>query len=573
MTRFRFSPTATAFALAACSALTFVACGGKGGSDTTATPTGQVDFFVSDAPADSWSAIHVVIRKVALVPQGGGTPVVAYDQSTASSPASLNLVHLDDLADLLTSASIPAGTYGKVLVQIDPASVSLTDSQTPSHTYDVASGTVKVVGLPGFLVDLSAPLVVTEGQTTQVDLDFDLGHPLFILDRPGMGPGGADLFLVNFERCVRHRPRPMLSGFLLRHLRGQVNAVSSGSITVDTEHKGQKTVDVDATNGSRFFDLDQAPVTPVTSTTVPASLTAGKYVRIASRFQGAGKLTAVRVWYTSDKAKLHRFSPEGHVVAVDTVAHTMKVLWNPAGPNTPLALTTVNVDAGTSFYFQGGANAIGTGTAFLSNVVPGFKVQMTVADPAAATLTATSVDIERAHYEGTLALNGGNTGLTFTNARYTASADFAGSGFTWWNFTYPTLANTGSAGLVSVLSPLAPHTARGASGLTWNAGAGAWNAQNAILLPIVQKGQITSALSGGTFGFTPTGGSAESVDVSSTLGSATLVYQVTNQGGIITVTPLASSDWAAAFTAGTPARIFAVPTAGNLKAYVVTLGI
>ncbi len=570
MTRFRFG-TATAFAVA--SLTLFTACGGNSTSDSTKAATGQVDFFVADAPSDTWSAINVVLQKVALVPQGGGTPVVVYDQSTAGTPTSLNLVQLDSLADLLTSAKVPAGTYTKVLVQIDPASVSLTDNQNPSHTYDVAGGNVKVVGLPGFPVDLSAPLVVTEGGTSQVQLDFDLGHPLFILDRPGMGPSGSDLYLVNFERCVRHRPIPFLGGFLLRHLRGQVSAVASASLTVDTEHRGQKTVEVDATNGSLFYDLDQPPVTPVVSTTVPASLTAAKYVRIASRFQGAGKLTAVRVWYTSDKLKLHRFSPEGHVVAVDTTANTLKVLWNPAGDGTPLALTTVNVGSGTSFFFHGGATAIGTGTAFLGNVAPGFKVQMTVADPSAASLTATTVDIERAHYEGTLALAGGNTGLTYTNPKYSKSADFAAANFTWWNFTYPTLANTGSAGLVSLLSGLPANTARGASGLTWNAGTSAWNAQDAILLPIAQRGQITSSLSGNTFGFTPTGGSAENVDLSSTAGSATLVYQVTNQGGIITITPLDSTQWSAACVAGTTARIFAVPTAGNLKAYVVTLGI
>ncbi len=570
MNRFRFG-TATAFAVA--SLTLFTACGGSKSSDTTAAATGQVDFFVSDAPADAWSAINVVLQKVALVPQGGGTPVVVYDQSTSGSPASLNLVQLDDLADLLTSATVPAGTYTKVLVQIDPPSVSLTDSQTPSHTFDVASGTVKVVGLPGFLVDLSAPLVVSEGGSSQVQLDFDLGHPLFILDRPGMGPGGADLYLVNFERCVRHRPIPVLAGFLLRHLRGQVSAATGTSITVNTEHKGTKVVDVDATNGTLFYDLDQSPVAPVASTTVPSALTVGKYVRAASRFQGAGKLTAVRVWYSADRTKLHRFSPEGHVVAVDTVANTLKVLWNPAGPGTPLALTTVNVDGGTTFTFHGSANPIGTGTAFLTHVTPGFKVQMTVTDPAAASLTASAVDIERAHYEGTLALSGGNAGLTFTNPNDTKSADFAATNFTWWNFTYPTLANTGSAGLVTLLSGLPANTARGASGLTWNAGTSDWNAQNAILLPIAQRGQITGALSGSTFTFTPTSGSAESVDLSTTLGSATLVYQVTNQGGIITITPLASTQWSAAFTPGTNARIFAVPTAGNLRAYVVTLGI
>ncbi|HJV23254.1 MAG TPA: DUF4382 domain-containing protein [Holophagaceae bacterium] len=571
MTRFRFG-TATAFAVASISL--FTACGGGGSSSSQSAPAGKVDFLVADAPSDAWSAVNVVLKKVALVPQGGGTPVVIYDQSSDPTPDTLNLVHLDELADLLTSASVPVGTYTKVLVQIDPTSVSLVDNQMPSHTYDVASGTVKVVGLPGFLVDLSAPLVVTEGQSTQVQLDFDLGSPLFILDRPGMGPAGADLYLVNFERCVRHRPIANLAGFLLRHLRGQVADVTGTTLTLHTEHRGRKVIDVDAVNGTRFYDLDQSPVTPTTGTAYPASLTTGKYVRVAARFQGSGQLTAVRVWFSADRSKLRRFSPEGHVVAVDTVANTLKVLWNPMGEGTPMALTTFNVDAGTNFFFHDSASAIGTGTAFLPNMAPGFKVQMTVADPTAMALTASAVDIERAHYEGTLALTAGNSGLTFTNPRYSKSADFAAADFAWWNFTYPTLANSGSDSLVSLLSGLPANTARGASSLTWNGGSSAWNAQDAILLPIAQKGQITGALSGSTFTFTPTGGSAEAVDLSSTAGSATLVYQVSVQNGIVTVAPLDSSQWnATTFAAGTPARIFAVPTAGNLRAYVVTLGI
>ncbi len=572
MTRARFSQ-ATVLSLA--SLALFTACGGSSTktSASTTAPTGGVDFLVVDAPSDTWSSVKVVLQKVALVPQGGGTPVVIYDQSSAASPVSLDLVQLDDLGNLITSATVPAGTYGKVLVQIDPASVSLTDNQTPSHTYTAAGGNVKVVGLPGFLVDLSAPLVVTAGQSTQVQMDFDLGHPLFIMDRPGQGPGGSDLFLMNFERCVRHKPIPTLAGFLLRHLRGQVTAATGTSLTVATEHKGTRTLDVDTATGTLFYDLDQATVTGVPSTSVPASLTAGKYLRASARFQGNGKLTLVRVWYSADASKLRKCSPEGHVVAVDTTAGTMKVLWNPAGPDTPPVVTTVHVDAGTQYLFHGSATPIGTGTAFLGNVAPGFKVQLTVNDPTA--LVASQVDIERAVYEGTLALAGGNTGLTFTNPLYTKGADFAASGFTWWNFTYPTAANTGSAGLVSLLSGLPANSARGASGLTWNAGGAAWNAQNAILLPVVQKGQITGALSGSTFTFTPTGGSAETVTLSSTAGAATLVYQVATQpGGIVTITPLDSSQWnATTFAAGTTARLFAVPTASGFQAYVVTLGI
>ena len=573
MTRNRFSQ-ATVLSLA--SLALFTACGGSSKSNPTSpasAPQGGVDLMVVDAPSDAWSSVKVVLQKVALVPQGGGTPVVIYDQSTAASPVSLDLVQLDDLGNLITSAQVPAGTYTKVMVQIDPASVSLTDNQTPSHTYTVAGGNVKVVGLPGFMVDLGAPLVVTAGQTSQVQLDFDLAHPLFILDRPGQGPGGTDLYLLNFERCVRHKPIPTLAGFLLRHLRGQVTAETSTSLTVATEHRGTRTLDVDTSTGTLFYDLDQTPVAGVASTTVPASLTTGKYLRASARFQGNGKLTLVRVWYSADATKLRQCSPEGHVVAVDTTANTMKVLWNPAGPDTPPVLTTVTVDSGTQFLFHGGATPIGTGTAFLANVAPGFKVQLSVNNPSA--LVATQVDIERAVYEGTLALAGGNTGLTYTNPRYSRSADFAASGFSWWNFTYPTAANASSAGLVSLLSAIPANSARGASGLTWNGGASAWNAQNAILLPVVQKGQITGALSGSTFTFTPTGGSAESVSLSSTAGAATLVYQVNVQmGGMVTITPLDSSQWnATTFAAGTPARVFAVPTASGFQAYVVTLGI
>lgn len=569
MTRNRF-PQAPVLGLA--SLLLLTACGGSKSDAAGGAPQGGVDVLVVDAPSDTWASVKVVLQKVALVPQGGGTPVVIYDQSTAPSPVSLDLVQLDDLGALLTSAQVPVGTYTKVLVQVDPASVSLTDNQTPSHTSTVADGTVKVVGLPGFLVNLGSPLVVTEGQTTPVQLDFDLGHPLFILDRPGQGPGGADLFLVNFERCVRHKPIPSLAGLLLRHLRGQVTGATATTLTVATEARGTRNLDVDTATGTLFYDLDQSPVTPVAATAVPANLGAGKFLRASARFQGNGKLTLVRVWYSADAAKLRRCSPEGHVVAVDTGANTLKVRWNPAGPDTPPVVATVAVDAGTQYLFHGSAAPIGTGTAFLAQVAPGFKVQLTVHDPAAP--VAAQVDIERAVYEGTLALTSGDAGLRYTRPAATRSADFAASGFTWWNFTYPAAAQAGPAGLVSLLAGLPADSARGASGLTWNAGSGAWNAQNVILLPTIQKGQITGALSGSTFTFTPTGGSAGTVSLSSAPGAATLVYQVTVQGGIVTVTPLDSTQWnATTFAAGTPARVFGVPTASGTQAYVVTLGI
>jgi hypothetical protein len=576
MRSIRFAPSTFALGLTALTSLTLsLACGGGSSSSSSTaaqTPQGRVDLVVSDAPAPAWSSVDVVIQKVALRPVGGGAPVVIYDQTNAASPAHLNLVDLDELGQLITGATVPAGSYDKVFVQIDPNSVALTDSANPPSTYTVAGGNVKVVGLTGFDVALNAPLVVDANGSNAVDLDFDLGHPLFIVDRPNGAPSGANgttLYLVNFERCVRHRPHPSLASFLLRDLRGSVAAQTATTLTLATEHKGERTVGVDTTNGTIFYDLDAVPVTKSVATVVPTGLTNGKFVRLTARYQGSGQLTAVRVWYSTDPAKLRRFSPEGHVLAVDTAANTLKVIWNPVDGG-PRALTTVSVDAGTNFFWHGGS-PIATGTAFLANVQPGFKVQMTVADPAAATPVATNVDIERAVYAGTLGLAGGNTGLTYANAIYGAaspvSANF-GTPFAWWNFTYPTLANTGSSSLVALLSGLTTP-ARGASTLSWNGTSSAWEANTCVLMPISQAGQITTGYSGGAMGFTPAGGSAETVTLSSTPGSACLVYQVQIQSGVVTVSPVDPMAWNMALAVGTNARIFAVPTDSGLKAYVV----
>jgi hypothetical protein len=66
------------------------------------------------------------------------------------------------------------------------------------------------------------------------------------------------------------------------------------------------------------------------------------------------------------------------------------------------------------------------------------------------------------------------------------------------------------------------------------------------------------------------------VDVGTTSGSATLVYQVDCTGGIVTVSPIditTSSGLASLTTglaAGTPVKVYGVPQAdGTLKAYVL----
>ena len=82
----------------------------------------------------------------------------------------------------------------------------------------------------------------------------------------------------------------------------------------------------------------------------------------------------------------------------------------------------ITVDANTLFYFrtpsnaQSDATAIGQGTAFLSNLVRGFKVHASVVDPLASPLVASSIDIEIARYDGTI--TGSNLNELQLHARF-----------------------------------------------------------------------------------------------------------------------------------------------------------
>ncbi|MFZ1613537.1 MAG: DUF4382 domain-containing protein, partial [Holophaga sp.] len=173
MTKSFFSG-AVAFAGIGSLALT-LACGGNTTTTQGAgTPDpGAVSFLVTDAPTDTWSNIGVIIRKAVLIPAGGtiAQGVTVYDGSTDTTK--LNLVDLDELAELLGTAQIPAGTYDRLVIQVDgnPANIDLIpadgSAQIPAGQIIVrgADPVTKLVTLP---VTLSSPLVVVAGQPNAV---------------------------------------------------------------------------------------------------------------------------------------------------------------------------------------------------------------------------------------------------------------------------------------------------------------------------------------------------------------------------------------------------------------------
>ena len=623
--------------------LAFVACGNSSGSSSgTQTQNGNVTLMVQDASTEDWATIGVKVLSVSLTPQGGGSPVTVF---TASPAPMINLVQLDQLGDILANADVPAGTYTSATLTIggNPGDVALTVSADPETGFagnpgaTIPTSQIQIKGTQGSAgsltvpvkVKFDSPLVVGANQSSALDFDFDLAHPAFIVAHVPVGPG-TTMWAVNFNGPVRHHPIRNVAWLVLRHMYGTVNAVSADntSITISKDYPvypvttpetavqsaQSLTILADSTNGTLFYDMDAKTVATIKDFSSVASSLGGKYVRVAARYQDNGTLVAVRIWASASFNTVW-ISPEGHVLHVNSTTDVM-VVQNENGAAVP-----ITVEANTQFFFRqpqdalADATPIATGTSFLAakNLVRGFKVHVGVVDPLAVPLVAQTVDIEIAKYDGFISAPNG-TGFVYTrNYRtvaddYTITLNYLSSntpngvdsngvqidGFKWWNFTFPTLADTGSSAVPDFVSAtggsanfggsVAPMPVWGVSYATWNdpANPNGWSARWTILLPTpVPLGAVgtgwTANSDGGSIAITvPGGANAVMVDLSSVVGSATLVYQVDTTNGIVTVTPqdlttqTGLANVSAALVTGTPVKAFGVPQAdGSIKAYVL----
>jgi hypothetical protein len=630
-----------------------VACGGGGGGGTSSatstsasTPsTAAMPLMISDAASDDWACVGVRILSIALVPQSGGSAVTVW---TAPSPAPyVNLVQLDQLGEILGNVSVPLGTYTSAILTIaaNPGDVLLTTAADPESGFPLAGGTAvpaddiqiqQAQGSSGNLtvavtVKFVSALDVSASGSNALDLEFDLGHPAFIVAHTPPAGDGATLWAVNFNAPVRHLPVHDLTRLVLRHTYGTVTEVSSGSLTITKDFPllpptkpetaiaspVSLTIDADGTNGTIVYDLDAGTRTVVDNFSGESGLNS-KYVRVAARYQAGGTLVAVRVWASSDFNKVW-LSPEGHVLNVDASADTITVT-NELGQGVP-----VSVGPTTQFYFRtpekaiADATPIGTGPAFLANqdLVRGFKVHVSSMDPLGVPLVADTVDIETAAFGGHIS-NADSSGFAYTsqylaaNDNYSLTLGYIAAttdngfddsdnliqGFKWWYFTYPTdvtygpnaigefvAATNGAVNFGGSVGQLVPW---GASAAMWGDGGTVnlsnWYLRDAVIVPTpLPLATVTTAFNGTTFAMTVAGGTQPvTVNVSTTPGSATLVYQVNRSGGLVTITPIdiTGSGLAtveAALTADAPVRVYGVPvapaigaTAGTLNAYVLT---
>lgn len=610
---------------AACSALLVALAGCGSSSDGGGTmPTqqmGTLPLMVSDASTDDWATVGVNVLSIALIPQGGGSNVTVYSASSGTSY--VNLEQLDQLGEILGNVSVPVGTYTGAVITVgaNPGDVQLVTSEDPEAGFAAAASTtipsadIQIQGASGstgsmtvpIMVNFASALSVTTSSSNALDLEFDLSHPAFIVAHQPPGAGTV-LWAVNFNGPVRHHPIADITRLVLRHLYASLTSISSDGSTLnvtrvyptrpivnpETAVSGTQTlaVSVDSTNGTLFYNVDAGGgPTTIKSFTNVSGLSDGQYLRIQARYQENGTLTATRIW-ASGQFNSVWVSPEGHVDHVDA---TNDVIWvsNESGTHVP-----VEINGNTEFTYHGGTTAIGTGPSFLSgdNLVRGFKVHVSCADPLQIPLVAQLVDIETAAYSGTIS-NSSTSSFTYTHDYVRASDDYsialsyatAGTdvngksvdAFDFWDFAYPTLTDSTVNDFVQATSSALPAVGIGASVWGDPANMSGWSAQNAILLPVpvgLADVTSTSGLSSDSFGITTLATSTSySVDFGTTSGQATLVYQVARNDGIVTVSPVDISTAAGLTTfenaltaSGTLVKVFAVPTpTASLQAYVV----
>jgi len=639
-------------------------CGGGASSSTppggTNNTTGTVHFIVSDDATEDWATIGVKVLSVSLVPQSGSAVTV---YTAPSTPPVINLLQLDQLGEIIGNASVPVGTYtaAKLTLSGNPGDVMLVTSGDPEAGFDLGAGytvpssSIQIMGATGasgsmtvpLTVKLADPLTVTANSTNALDLEFDLKSPAFIVEHcpAGCPATTAPTWAVNFNGPVRHHPRPILTDLLLRHTYGQVTSVSTDNTSIvinkafpvhpitnpetATVSSTSLTITADSANGTIFYNMDTGG-TPTTINNFQqlAATLPNMYVRIAARYQQNGTLVATRILASSSFDKVWK-NPEGHVLHVNTTTNVMHVTTEDGNA------TAIKIGPNTNFYYQTGntpLNTSGGGQAFfdgktaggLPNVARGFKVNVTI-DPLSSSTppTALSVEIDIARYDGAISSPTG-TGFVYTrkfamaDARsgmdnYSGTLDYISStsantdqqgnaiaGFYWWNFAYPTLADTGT-NAVSDFEAAADGSVKfngylvlptkGGSHATWNdpAAADSWAANWTVLVPTpAPLGLISAPFSTASNNFSfsmpspstaPTGTPAAFpvvVDLSVASGSATLVYQIDRQAGAITVTPQdISNPTTLATVAGNlvvnvPVKVFGVPQAdGSIKAYTL----
>ncbi len=412
-------------------------CNITGGGPSGAT--GGLNLLLTDGPTDDWQEVTVVLNSVSLHSREGNswTDVWTADPANPAS-GTVNLVDLSGVTAILEKATIPVGTYNllKIVINTDPATMKLVDDQGTQ----IAPSQITVVDPSGkgeIKIDLSPAITVAEGGTANLIVDFDLAHPLSIVNLDGK---------VVVSLKVRHKALPRhLKNIQFARTIGDITAAAADgtSFTIKNLQESELTFGVNV--NTIYVDADANA--PGSFDGLKALVGSGAAL-VASNMNADGSLYARRVWYAQSIDTLPQFTPEGLVRRVGE--NWLRILKKrtetlPTGNNRHRCdwnSETVFVDENTTWTFQD--IAMGTGTSILRHIAKGFRVEVTFVDPAASPKVAASINVHSARAEGLV------TAATIDNftfgwrdhTRTMAYSGIADHTFGWWFYGLPSGRST-----------------------------------------------------------------------------------------------------------------------------------
>ncbi|MGB8959127.1 MAG: DUF4382 domain-containing protein [Candidatus Aminicenantales bacterium] len=452
--------------------------------------TGSLKLLITDDPTEDWTEVTVHFLSASLHRRGSET-WEDFWTANATDPASgkVNLVDLSGVTDILNAGTIKAGTYDRLKLVLN------TSPQPDSMNLVTADGTVikpediTVVDPSGtgeIKVDLAPNLVVEADANNIVGIDFDLAHPLSIVNLDGK---------VVISLKVRHKilPRNLASIQFARTLgditEAATNTDGTGTFTVKTlqgalvEFQGNgNTIYVDVTSGTgtagNFEGLK--------------ALAGSGAALVASNMNSDGSLYARRVWYADDINKLPQFTPEGLVRRVgDTWLSIQKkqaeALSTGDHHRCDWSAETAFVYADTTWSFRGVDMGV-TGTEGLRYVARGFRVEVVYVDENVSPRIAKSINIQSAHAEGIVtepALDDFKLGW-FSRSRTLVYSGIADHEFEWWFYGADSSRSADRQALIDTVA--AARTSRlwvfAWAGLTWDLGNTRWVVEDLVLAPM-----------------------------------------------------------------------------------------
>ena len=481
----RFVKALSIFLLAIAGAAGFglvTSCNITGGGPSGAT--GGLNLFVTDAPTDEWEQVTVVLKSIGLHRKGSDAWETVWTADSANPAAgTINLVELNGVAEYLENVTLPVGTYNmmRIVIDTDPATMTLIPD---GATTPVPAANITVVDPSGrgeIKVDLDPAILVEEGKDANLMVDFDLAHPLSIVNLDGK-------IIISLK--IRHRalPRRLMDIQFARTL-GNITGAAADltTFTVKTIRETDVTFQVNA--NTIYYDVDAQGAGSFSGLT---ALVGTGAALVASNMNADGSLYARRVWYATKIDLLPRFTPEGLVRRVgDTWISIVKkrteaLPTDDSRHRCDWTAETVFVDENTKWTFRD--IDMGTGTSVLRHISRGFRVEVTYAAIDVYPRVAATINVRSAHADG-LVVNPTLESFGLGWYRYVKTMFYSGiadHAFGWWFYGEPAARSTDIQTFIDSVDQ-----ARQArlwvfawAGLTWDQVNGRWAVEDLVLAPM-----------------------------------------------------------------------------------------